>query len=153
MGRKQFGKGENAGYQHFLLFPKCFQKLSSSVVIKRLCGKELNGFFCINLVKALEGNKFAPKKDICTGKGIWHCGIREKNASHKHFLLFPRFLKLFSSGLSEVDPTMFSEAFFIRLVKSGNSSEKRVRRKNPPGVFITMVKELSDSHTDQPIIN
>ena len=24
------GKGENAGYQHFLLFPQCFQKLSSS---------------------------------------------------------------------------------------------------------------------------
>ena len=24
------GKGENAGYQHFLLFPKCFQKASSS---------------------------------------------------------------------------------------------------------------------------
>ena len=22
------GKGENAGYQHFLLFPQCFQKLS-----------------------------------------------------------------------------------------------------------------------------
>ena len=21
-----FGKGENAGYQHFLLFPECFQK-------------------------------------------------------------------------------------------------------------------------------
>ena len=24
-----FGKGENAGYQHFLLFAKCFLKLSS----------------------------------------------------------------------------------------------------------------------------
>ena len=24
------GKGENAGYQHFLLFPQCFQKLSVS---------------------------------------------------------------------------------------------------------------------------
>ena len=24
------GKGENAGYQHFLLFPKCFQKALSS---------------------------------------------------------------------------------------------------------------------------
>ena len=24
------GKGENAGYQHFLLFPKCFQKSPSS---------------------------------------------------------------------------------------------------------------------------
>ena len=22
------GNGENAGYQHFLLFPKCFQKVS-----------------------------------------------------------------------------------------------------------------------------
>ena len=24
------GKGENTGYQHFLLFPKCFEKASSS---------------------------------------------------------------------------------------------------------------------------
>ena len=24
------GKGENAGYQHFLLFPQCFQKASIS---------------------------------------------------------------------------------------------------------------------------
>ena len=24
------GKGENAGYQHFLLFPQCFQKVSLS---------------------------------------------------------------------------------------------------------------------------
>ena len=30
------GKGENAGYQHFLLFPQCFQKASF-----RLCGKGL----------------------------------------------------------------------------------------------------------------
>ena len=28
------GKGENAGYQHFLLFPHCFQKLSSSEALK-----------------------------------------------------------------------------------------------------------------------
>ena len=25
------GKGENAGYQHFLLFPQCFQRSSSSL--------------------------------------------------------------------------------------------------------------------------
>ena len=24
------GKGENAGFQHFLLFPQCFQKVQSS---------------------------------------------------------------------------------------------------------------------------
>ena len=28
------GKGENAGYQHFLLFPQCFQKASSSGSLK-----------------------------------------------------------------------------------------------------------------------
>ena len=28
------GKGENAGYQHFLLFPQCFQKAFSLGVIK-----------------------------------------------------------------------------------------------------------------------
>ena len=28
------GKGENAGYQHFLLFPQCFQKLSFSGLLK-----------------------------------------------------------------------------------------------------------------------
>ena len=27
-------KGENAGYQHFLLFPQCFQKLSFSGLVK-----------------------------------------------------------------------------------------------------------------------
>ena len=29
-----FGKGENAGYQHFLLFPKCFQEPPSSGSVK-----------------------------------------------------------------------------------------------------------------------
>ena len=28
------GKGENAGYQHFLLFPQCFQKVSLSGSLK-----------------------------------------------------------------------------------------------------------------------
>ena len=28
------GKGENAGYQHFLLFPLCFQKVSCIVSLK-----------------------------------------------------------------------------------------------------------------------
>ena len=30
LGREEniVGKGENAGYQHFLLFPQCFQRLS-----------------------------------------------------------------------------------------------------------------------------
>ena len=34
------GEGENAGYQHFLLFPQCFQKPSSVGLFKDgLCGR------------------------------------------------------------------------------------------------------------------
>ena len=40
------GKGENAGYKHFLIFPQCRQKAAFSgsfkLVWERLCGKELN---------------------------------------------------------------------------------------------------------------
>ena len=36
------GKGENAGYQHFLLCPQCFPKPSFLGSLKvELCGKEL----------------------------------------------------------------------------------------------------------------
>ena len=34
------GKGENAGYQHFLLFPQCFQKAFYTRSLK-MCGEEL----------------------------------------------------------------------------------------------------------------
>ena len=37
------GKGENAGYQHFLLLPQCFQKVSILRLLKvGLCGQEFN---------------------------------------------------------------------------------------------------------------
>ena len=36
------GKGRNAGYQHFLLFPQCFQKFSY------ICGKELTHYQTTN---------------------------------------------------------------------------------------------------------
>ena len=37
------GKGENSGYQHFLLFPQCFEKASFSGSLKvRIAGTELN---------------------------------------------------------------------------------------------------------------
>ena len=35
-------KGENADYQHFLLFPQCFQKLYQGCKKSGLCGKGLN---------------------------------------------------------------------------------------------------------------
>ena len=44
LGRKENieGKGENAVYQHFLLFPQCFQNASFTEVLKvKSCGKGL----------------------------------------------------------------------------------------------------------------
>ena len=41
------GKEENAGYQHFLLFPQCFQKFSVSVSrFSELCDMELTERVC-----------------------------------------------------------------------------------------------------------
>ena len=50
MGRLEnsVGKGENAGHQHYLLFPHCFQRASVSVSLKvRIMWKELNPAFNI----------------------------------------------------------------------------------------------------------
>ena len=41
------GKGENAGYQHFLLFPQCFHEAALSEMVKPGTGEGVNSsFFC-----------------------------------------------------------------------------------------------------------
>ena len=60
-GRKNIaGKGENTGYQHFLLFPQCFRKDSFFRVVKKsgLCGVELNNkILDLSKSKAFSGDK------------------------------------------------------------------------------------------------
>ena len=68
-------KGENAGYQHFLLFPQCFHKATS--LGSELWGKELTSYHLFLLLMTLQAKPF---KNI-TGKG--------ENAGNQHFLLFP----------------------------------------------------------------
>ena len=54
------GKGENAGFQHFLLFPLCFQKPSFFGVVKsRLCDKELKtcSFYHLQTFNPLSDDK------------------------------------------------------------------------------------------------
>ena len=41
------GKGQNAGYQHFLLFPQCCQKASFSRLVSLDC--EAKGYLCCSL--------------------------------------------------------------------------------------------------------
>ena len=73
------GKGENAGYQYFLLFPQCFQKgyyprvvKSPDCVVKdEPFPKQFTAFM------ALDEHPF----QNIMGKG--------ENAGYEHFLLFP----------------------------------------------------------------
>ena len=43
------GKGKNAGFQHFLVFPQSFPKSFSRSL--KVCGKELTAFFLFPIVK------------------------------------------------------------------------------------------------------
>ena len=71
------GKGENASYQHFLLFPECFQKLSSLGSLK--VG------IVLTLYHALQTSN-TPQKTFENILG------KEDNAGNQHFLLFPQCL-------------------------------------------------------------
>ena len=101
------GKGEIAGYQHFLLFPQCFQKASFSgslkvVIVLETVNSLPNG-------KILHWSKHADDKfkvakimifvldrvENIVGKG--------ENAGYQHFLLFPQ---------------CFQKASFLGVVKS-----------------------------------
>ena len=51
------GKGENAGYQHFLLFPRCFQKAAFlGVVISRDCVVKSFKYSITCIKRPLEGS-------------------------------------------------------------------------------------------------
>ena len=102
LGRVQniVGKGENAAYQHFLLFPQCFQKASLlrsfkvRIVWLRVhyinifCQKPAfnplrnNEILSLSKLKAFVGEKFIRIENI-GGKG--------ENGDNKYFLLFPVF--------------------------------------------------------------
>ena len=54
------GKGENAGYQHFLLFPQCFQKDPFLEVFKvRIAGQGVKGQRSVNCKSDSESKNFS----------------------------------------------------------------------------------------------
>ena len=99
------GKGENAGYQHFLLFPRCFPKpfpigllkvmivwwRFNSIPNKKSLDQSRLGVFADEKINATENLKFVLQKG-------WNENIGEKgeNAGFQHFLLF---LTVFSIGI------------------------------------------------------
>ena len=110
-------KGENAGDQHFLIFPQCFQKsaclrwLKARIVshrVKMLLEKlkhftKRQSFELVQIENICRlQNKFDSKTEIYFGKGRKHCGKRRKS-----------WLPAFSPFSS-----MSSKGFFLRFVIS-----------------------------------
>ena len=97
------GQGENAGYQHFLLFPQWFQKASFLGLLKVRSGKRLRSI-CVqntrrqildssklkefaddNFKFDLNGRKLSIRVEKTLGKGEIAC--------YEHFLLFPLYFQ------------------------------------------------------------
>ena len=121
------GKGENAGNQHFLLFPQCFlpvpkqisifeshlfchlQMLSIWASLKIVCLVKSQLFTVQQILRLVQiqricrqQNNCKLKTEILFGMGRKHCGKRRKC-----------WLPAFSPF-----PTMFSKGFFLGVVKS-----------------------------------
>ena len=80
------GKGENDGYQHFLLFPQCFIKLSS-LITKISALSKLIAFADVKF-NVIQNIKFSfHNAEGSLGKG--------ENSSYQHFLLSQNVFKGF----------------------------------------------------------
>ena len=113
------GKGENGGYQHFLLFPQCFQKASILGSLKSgLCGKESKqrkNWICLNSLlndknlDAFELKAFAEDKINVTVKLKFGLRRVENIVGKVEKCWLPAFSPF---------PTMFSKDLCFRVVKS-----------------------------------
>ena len=92
------GKGENAGYQHFLLFSLCFQTASSS-------GSWNTGFFCKELILSTIYIHFNKLKEKNLRKILWKNVklLKMSNFTFFHKIFYAiSILKSFDSHISVV---------------------------------------------------
>ena len=86
-GRKHCGKGENAGYLHFLLFLQCFSKAYLLRVVNPLPDSKILDWsklkqFADDNFKVDENRQFSKRVENTVGKG--------EIARYEQFLLFPQ---------------------------------------------------------------
>ena len=91
------GKGENAGKQHFLLFPQCFLKLSFQELLssKVLTLYQTTEFWKLTKFKAFAEKIIVTQKLKFVLRRVENIVGKEENASKQHFIFFPQcFLRL-----------------------------------------------------------
>ena len=91
------GKGDNAGYQHFLLFPQCFQKpscprlLKVGIVWERVnclpSSKSFNSVYFKEFAGGQLNVAYIMFSVLVKLKTFWKKG---ENAGYQHFLRFPQ---------------------------------------------------------------
>ena len=83
------GKGENAGYQHFLLFSQCFQKaFFSGLCVNSLPSGEILDW---SKLKAFADDKLnVDEIMISLSDRIKKIVGKGENAFYQHFLIFPQ---------------------------------------------------------------
>ena len=95
------GKGENAGYQHFLLFPQCFQKALSFHHCNSLPNDKI---LDLSKFKAFaDDTRNVAKMMIYVFDRAENIVGKGENAGYQFFLHFPQcFQKAFSQGVLKV---------------------------------------------------
>ena len=90
------GKGENASYQHFLLFPQCSQKASFLGLLKvgilwyRDSSLPKDIFLDWSKLKALADDEINVNENLKFVLGRVEEIVGKENAGYQHFLLFPQ---------------------------------------------------------------
>ena len=101
------GKGENAAYQHFLLFLQCCEKPSSLGLLKVwIVSLPNNKILHWSKLKAFADDKVNVTKELkfILGREENFVGKRE-NGGYQHFLLFPKCFQMasFTEVLKSLD--------------------------------------------------
>ena len=85
------GKGENAGYQHFLLFPKCFHSLFFKVIQSWNCVVKSKPFPKQEILGSSKLKEFAGDNfKFNENDRVENTVGKEEIACHEQLLLFPQ---------------------------------------------------------------
>ena len=99
------GKGENAAYQHFLLFPQCLQNFSSyrSLANDKILNQSKLKSIADDKINVIQKVNFDLRR-------IENIVRKRENAGYQHFLLFPQCFQKLSSCRSLANDRILNQS-------------------------------------------